>query len=150
MIIMIMMMIMMWGNKQRKRKKKKKKRGGVEAGPARRAVALTSTTSVPAFWMRTVRASASSAVNFTVGLVRERRGRMVAPACPPITGTSTSISRKFFFSATNVFDRTTSSVVTPNSFLGSYTPLAFRISAAMGTVEFTGLLMMLINACPRK
>ncbi len=107
----------------------------------------TSTTSVPAFWMRTVSSSTSSGVNSTVGLVFESNGNIVMPACPPITGTSTSISLKFFFSATNVLARTTSSVVTPKSLLGSYTPLAFNTSAAMGTVELTGLLMMVIIAC---
>ncbi len=43
--------------------------------------------------------------------------------------------------------RTTSNVVTPNSFLLSYTPAAFRTSAAIGTVELTGLEIMLIMAC---
>ena len=42
---------------------------------------------------------------------------------------------------------TTSSVVTPNSFLLSYTPCDLSTSAAMGTVELTGLLIMLIRAC---
>lgn len=34
-----------------------------------------------------------------------------------------------------------SRVVTPNSLLGSYTPAFFKMPAAMGTVEFTGLEM---------
>lgn len=42
---------------------------------------------------------------------------------------------------------TTSNVVTPKSFFLSYTPAAFKISAAMGTVELTGLEIMLIMAC---
>jgi len=37
---------------------------------------------------------------------------------------------------------TTSKVVTPITLRLSYTPMAFRVSAAMGTVEFTGLEMM--------
>ena len=49
--------------------------------------------------------------------------------------------------ATKVLARTTSSVVTPMSFFGSYTPAAFSVSAAIGTVLFTGLLMMLMIAC---
>ncbi len=48
---------------------------------------------------------------------------------------------------TNVFARTTSRVVTPNRRLGSYTPAIFSTSAAMGTVEFTGLLIILTIAC---
>ena len=39
-----------------------------------------------------------------------------------------------------------SSVVTPKSFFGSNTPLALSTSAAMGTVAFTGLEMMLMSA----
>ena len=39
-----------------------------------------------------------------------------------------------------------SKVVTPHSFLGSYTPFFFRISAAMGTVEFTGFEMIASTA----
>ena len=56
------------------------------------APALASTTSVPAFWMRTVSASSSSAGNSTLGVAWERRGRMVIPAWPPMTGTLTSAS----------------------------------------------------------
>lgn len=41
---------------------------------------------------------------------------------------------------------TTSRVVTPNTFLGSYLPSFFRVSAAMGTVELTGLEMMFSRA----
>jgi len=46
-------------------------------------------------------------------------------------------------------ERTTSSVVTPNRRLGSYTPAAFSTDAAIGTVELTGLEMMLSSACAR-
>jgi len=50
-------------------------------------------------------------------------------------------------SATKVLERTTSRVGDPNTRLGSYTPAFFPQNlAAIGTVEFTGLLMMLIRA----
>lgn len=77
----------------------------------------------------------------------DSRGRIVVPACPPTTGTSTSFRSKPFASATNVLARTTSNVVTPMSFFLSYTLAAFSTSAAIGTVEFTGLEMMLMIAC---
>ena len=38
-------------------------------------------------------------------------------------------------------------MVTPKSLLGWYTPAFFRTSAAMGTVELTGLEMMFRMAC---
>jgi hypothetical protein len=41
---------------------------------------------------------------------------------------------------------TISRVVTPKILLGSYTPAFLNISAAMGTVELTGLEMMAIMA----
>ena len=44
---------------------------------------------------------------------------MVIPAWPPTTGTSTSLTSRPFASATKVLERTTSRVVTPNTFLGS-------------------------------
>ena len=44
----------------------------------------------------------------------ERRGRMVTPECPPITGTDVLVTSNPLASATKVFDRTTSRVVTPN------------------------------------
>jgi hypothetical protein len=69
---------------------------------------------------------------------------MVIPACPPITVTSTSLGSKPRLLATNVLARQTSRVVTPKSFLGSYVPAFFRTSAAMGTVELTGLLIMAV------
>ena len=43
--------------------------------------------------------------------------------------------------------RTTSRVDTPMSLRLLYTPAAFNTSAAMGTVELTGLEMMLMTAC---
>lgn len=43
--------------------------------------------------------------------------------------------------------RTTSRVVTPMIFRLSYTPIRLSVSAAMGTVELTGLEMMLMMAC---
>mmetsp|Transcript_6500 Transcript_6500/g.24528 ORF Transcript_6500/g.24528 Transcript_6500/m.24528 type:complete len:229 (-) Transcript_6500:341-1027(-) len=110
------------------------------------APALASTTSVPAFWILTVSFSSSSAVNSEAGYAWDRRGRMVIPAWPPTTGTSTSFTSKPFACATNVFALTTSRVDTPKSFLGSYVPACLKISAAIGTVLFTGLLMMLTSA----
>ena len=47
-------------------------------------------------------------------LTCERRGRMVTPECPPITGTDVLVTSNPLASATKVFDRTTSRVVTPN------------------------------------
>ena len=166
------------------------------------APALASTTSVPASWMRFVRASTSSSVKRTSGLVCgcvwygktvlpqkpffnalqcavhqtrrrmcqaflvattlliekqpqlnvcsthtcDRSGRMVTPAWPPMTGTSTVRRSSPFFSATNVLARTMSSVVTPIRRRGSYTPAALSTSAAMGMVEFTGFEMMWMSA----
>merc|ERR1719452_225516 len=46
----------------------------------------------------------------------------------------------------NSLDLTTSRVVTPKMVLGLYTPAFLNISAAMGTVELTGLEMMPIMA----
>ncbi len=116
----------------------------------------------------------------------ERSGRMVAPAWPPMTGTSTSLRSRPLASATNVLARTTSSVVTPSTWSpqaacgprearrvlacapvpaagferpttprlgclrltlrGSYTPSFLSVSAAMGTVELTGLVTMVMTA----
>lgn len=42
--------------------------------------------------------------------------------------------------AAKVEARTTSRVVTPNRRVGSKTPAFFKASAAMGSVEFTGLV----------
>mmetsp|Transcript_33781 Transcript_33781/g.46777 ORF Transcript_33781/g.46777 Transcript_33781/m.46777 type:complete len:233 (-) Transcript_33781:62-760(-) len=66
-------------------------------------------------------------------------GRMVAPACPPKTGTSTWPGRNPLASAKKVLARSTSSEVTPISLAGSYTPAFLMTSATIGTVEFTGL-----------
>jgi hypothetical protein len=69
---------------------------------------------------------------------------MVAPLWPPITGTlilvgSASPPRAC---AANVDARTTSKVVTPKRRAGSKTPAVRKVSAATGTVEFTGLVMI--------
>lgn len=69
---------------------------------------------------------------------------MVAPLWPPITGTlilvgSASPPRTC---AAKVDARTTSRVVTPKRRVGSKTPATRKVSAATGTVEFTGLVMM--------
>lgn len=93
--------------------------------------------------VRTVRASSSASVNLAPSTL-ENSGSMVIPACPPITVTSTSFGSNPMLLATKVFARQTSRVVTPKSFLGSYTPAFLRISAAIGTVELTGLLMMAV------
>ncbi len=45
--------------------------------------------------------------------------------------------------------RTTSRVVTPSKRFSSYTPIFLRVSAAMGTVELTGLEMMFSSAWRR-
>ena len=58
------------------------------------APALASTTSVPAFWMRSVMAAASASENDTLGVACERSGRIVVPAWPPTTGTSTSATSR--------------------------------------------------------
>lgn len=44
----------------------------------------------------------------------ERRGRIVTPECPPITGTDVLVTSNPLASATKVLERTMSSVVTPN------------------------------------
>lgn len=49
-----------------------------------------------------------------------------------------------------LFGPTTSSVVTPMSLFLSYTFNDFNTSAAMGTVELTGLEMMFNRACTRQ
>ena len=58
------------------------------------APALASTTSVPAFWMRSVMAAASASENDTLGVACESSGRIVVPAWPPTTGTSTSATSR--------------------------------------------------------
>mmetsp|Transcript_111981 Transcript_111981/g.219512 ORF Transcript_111981/g.219512 Transcript_111981/m.219512 type:complete len:213 (-) Transcript_111981:130-768(-) len=104
------------------------------------APSLAFTTSSPPNWMRWVRAATSSGENLAPG-TWESRGKMVVPAWPPITLTLVFITSKPWFSATKVLARTTSKVVTPNNFLGLYTPCFFKVSAKIGTVEFTGLLI---------
>mmetsp|Transcript_5516 Transcript_5516/g.6408 ORF Transcript_5516/g.6408 Transcript_5516/m.6408 type:complete len:200 (-) Transcript_5516:186-785(-) len=106
------------------------------------APALASTTSVPAFWIRLVSFSTCSSLSDDFSC--ESRGNIVTPLWPPTTGTFTSAGDTFKASATNVFDLTISKVETPNSRLGSNTPFFFNTSAAIGTVELTGLEMMQI------
>ena len=108
--------------------------------------ALAVTTSVPASWIRAVRAATVAGGRPTLGLAWEINGRIVTPAWPPTTGKSTAPASTPAASATNALARTTSSVVTPNSLRGSNTPAALRISAAMGTVELTGLEMIATSA----
>mmetsp|Transcript_1751 Transcript_1751/g.3175 ORF Transcript_1751/g.3175 Transcript_1751/m.3175 type:complete len:204 (-) Transcript_1751:225-836(-) len=109
------------------------------------APAFAATTSSPPNCVRTVIASNSSSVNFAPSTL-ENNGKIVIPACPPITVTSTSLGSTPILLATNVLARQTSNVVTPTSFLGLYTPAFLSTSAAMGTVELTGLLMTAIMA----
>lgn len=67
---------------------------------------------------------------------------MVAPLWPPITGTARVLGSAFppKACAANVEARTTSRVVTPKSRVGSNTPARVKVSAATGTVAFTGLV----------
>ena len=70
-------------------------------------------TSGPAFWMRTVSAEASASVNANGGVAWLRSGRMVSPAWPPMTGTSTPSGGTPMASATKARARITSRWVTP-------------------------------------
>mmetsp|Transcript_1212 Transcript_1212/g.2609 ORF Transcript_1212/g.2609 Transcript_1212/m.2609 type:complete len:302 (+) Transcript_1212:103-1008(+) len=108
--------------------------------------ALACTTSVPASWMRAIRRLACSRSRDSRGVACERMGRMVMPAWPPTTGTLTSLGSTPSISAMKVSARTTSKVVTPNRREGSYVPAALNTSAAIGTVELTGLEMMATQA----
>lgn len=84
-------------------KKKKKKKENLKklqlhstllTNVADPAPALASTTSVPAFWIRSVMAAASASEKETFGVACESKGRMVVPAWPPTTGTSTSATSR--------------------------------------------------------
>merc|ERR1719361_3195472 len=86
------------------------------------APALALTTSVPASWIRSVRAFRASASKETAGLHWEIRGMMVTPACPPTTGQLTLVGSMFFILPMKALDLTTSRVVTPKIFLGSRHP----------------------------
>merc|ERR1719457_320757 len=81
----------------------------------------------------------------TGGWTWDSNGMMVMPAWPPITGTSTVETSRPLFSATKVFERTTSRVVTPKILLVGL-PAFLYISQAMGTVELTGFEMMQMKA----
>merc|ERR1719509_260951 len=108
--------------------------------------ALALTTSVPASWILWVRLRRVSLSRERAGEHWERRGRMVAPAWPPTTGQVTRAGSSPWRAPTNSLLLATSSVVTPNSFLGLYTPAILKTSATMGTVELTGLVMTAIMA----
>lgn len=71
-------------------------------------------------------------------LTCEKRGRMVLPAWPPTTGTSTWLGCEPTAWARKVLARTMSRVVTPNTRLALSRPRALKTSLAMGTVELTG------------
>mmetsp|Transcript_23796 Transcript_23796/g.67295 ORF Transcript_23796/g.67295 Transcript_23796/m.67295 type:complete len:203 (+) Transcript_23796:464-1072(+) len=107
------------------------------------APALAWTTSSPPNWTRTVNFSRTSSDGVKPGTWL-KSGRMVMPACPPMTGTLTSAPS--ICSDTKVLARHTSNVVTPTSFCGLYTPAFFKTSAAIGTVLLTGLEMIAIMA----
>mmetsp|Transcript_35815 Transcript_35815/g.41783 ORF Transcript_35815/g.41783 Transcript_35815/m.41783 type:complete len:246 (-) Transcript_35815:247-984(-) len=105
---------------------------------------LAFTTSSPPYWMRCVMAASFSSAILKPDWVI--RGTIVGPLWPPTTVTLMSNGLAFSSAATNVFARTMSSVVTPNSLRGSNTPAFFSTSAAMGTVLLTGFEMIPIIA----
>lgn len=90
--------------------------------------------------------------NFSAGMLMAgldwlNKGTMVSPEWPPTTGMT--IFEGSFSPAKSwmkVSARTTSSVVTPKRRFGSKTPACFMTSAAIGTVELTGLEMTRISA----
>ena len=57
---------------------------------------------------------------------------MVTPAWPPTTGMETASGGAPMASATKVFARSTSSLVTPSSLRGSYVPALERQDCYMG------------------
>lgn len=69
----------------------------------------------------------------------DRRGTIVTPECPPMTGTAILVGLEEVTSPRKREARTTSRVVTPKRREGSKTPCASSVLATMGTVEFTGL-----------
>ncbi len=72
-------------------------------------------------------------------------GRMVTPAWPPTTGTDTSAGSTAKMSPMNCCARTTSSFVTPSSFLGSYVPVhgaLYRRALALNSACLAGGLKM--------
>mmetsp|Transcript_37465 Transcript_37465/g.106280 ORF Transcript_37465/g.106280 Transcript_37465/m.106280 type:complete len:241 (-) Transcript_37465:14-736(-) len=89
--------------------------------------------------MRFVIASCSASEKVVAGSACERSGTIVLPAWPPTTGTLVFRGSKPLASDTKVRARHASSEVTPKSLRGSKTPFCFNVSAATGTVEFTGL-----------
>jgi hypothetical protein len=104
------------------------------------------TTSSPPNCTRVVRARSVSSGMLTGGFAWLNNGMIVLPEWPPKTGIVMSAGDPEVISAVNVDARTTSSVVTPKSFLGLNTLWDLRTSATMGTVELTGLEMTRINA----
>lgn len=71
---------------------------------------------------------------------------MVPPAWPPMTGTSMVLTSRPLRSATKVRARTMSSVVTPKILFLLYLPIFLSCSAAIATVELTGLQMISTTA----
>mmetsp|Transcript_106852 Transcript_106852/g.166922 ORF Transcript_106852/g.166922 Transcript_106852/m.166922 type:complete len:245 (+) Transcript_106852:153-887(+) len=100
--------------------------------------ALAVTTSVPASCTRLSRAGISEAGMLEAAWSCENNGRIVEPACPPMTGTLMFWIGAPVISWTNLLARTTSNVVTPQIFLGSR-PIFLYNSAIAGTTELTGL-----------
>mmetsp|Transcript_19144 Transcript_19144/g.49101 ORF Transcript_19144/g.49101 Transcript_19144/m.49101 type:complete len:205 (+) Transcript_19144:418-1032(+) len=101
---------------------------------------LALTTSVPASCTRLSSASILSAGMLLAALSWENKGRIVAPACPPMTGTSMVFRGAPVISWTNLLARTPSKVVTPQILLAS-SPFCLYSSAMAGTTEFTGFTM---------
>ena len=67
---------------------------------------------------------------------------MVGPEWPPTTVTPVSEGGAPVISERNFAARTTSRVVTPKRRFGLNTPAFLRVSATIGTVEFTGFEIM--------
>merc|ERR1712084_166994 len=93
---------------------------------------FASTTSVPAFWTCLSKSGIFSASIVFAALSWENTGMMVAPAWPPMTGTLMKFGFLPVISPTNLFARTTSSVVMPTIFMGSR-PFFLYNSAIAGT-----------------
>mmetsp|Transcript_840 Transcript_840/g.1726 ORF Transcript_840/g.1726 Transcript_840/m.1726 type:complete len:208 (-) Transcript_840:233-856(-) len=106
---------------------------------------LAFTTSVPASWTFLSMSAMSPAGIFLPASLWLKRGRMVVPAWPPITGMSTSLTSAPTFCATNLLARTTSRVVTPTILRGSRPAFSHMVIMA-GTTEFTGFTISATTA----
>mmetsp|Transcript_33598 Transcript_33598/g.88238 ORF Transcript_33598/g.88238 Transcript_33598/m.88238 type:complete len:237 (+) Transcript_33598:1865-2575(+) len=101
--------------------------------------ALASTTTVPAFWIFSVSVACSGSGSAAIG---DRIGTIVVPECPPTTSTATVCGSRPSRAPMKARLRIKSRVVTPTTLAGSKHPAARRVSATIGTVELTGLVMM--------